>query len=101
MWCFPSCGNSIGSREKGTEVKHGFARTAPQKAPGHLEAWGWRCSDPPWELSKLSEEILGLKNLHEIRTRLPSALLEIVWIVFFFILHATAIISESHIAFGF
>ena len=50
----------LGSREKGTAAKHGFARCAPQKAVGDLKHGADVVITHQWELSELGGEISEL-----------------------------------------
>ena len=58
------------------------------KGRGSFEAWGWRGSDRPWELSELGGEIseLWVRESAEMRTGQPARWYTagIVWIDFFF-----------------
>ena len=50
----------LGSRENGMAAKHGFARSAPQKAVGILKHGVGVVATRQWELSELGGEILEL-----------------------------------------
>lgn len=50
----------LGSRETGNGGRVWVCEKCTSKSRGNLEAWGWRGSDPPWELSEPGGEILEL-----------------------------------------
>lgn len=50
----------LGSRKKGRVTKHGFARSAPQKAVGVLKHGAGMVVTSQWEFRKQGGEILEL-----------------------------------------
>jgi hypothetical protein len=50
----------LGSREKGMEAKHGFARSTPQKAMGIWKRGAGVAMTHQWELSELGGKISEL-----------------------------------------
>ena len=76
----------LGSTVKGTVAKHGFARSAPQKAVGIWKRGASMVVTCQWELSELGGEIseLWVRESAEMRTGQPASrcLASIVWIAF-------------------